>query len=228
VVVAGSTGLVGREVIRQLAERSDVALAALVRRPGSLAGFVGAAQDGSGSREVVFDFDDPTAYERIGSEIPCDVLLCCVGSTLRAAGSKAAFLKVEHDIPVRFVERLQRACPRTIFAFVSSIGAHRPSGFYLRNKADVERVVRESGLAYVIARPSVLLGERRELRPAERVATLVMPPVFSFLAALTLKRSTFVELYAPVRASRVAAALIREAVDAQPPRAEILAGHALV
>ncbi len=92
VVVAGATGLIGALVLKHLAARSDVAVAALVRRPGALQASAFGAATGS-VKERVFDFGTPGSYEELGSRsLPCDVLLCCIGTTLRQAGSEAAFL----------------------------------------------------------------------------------------------------------------------------------------
>ena len=91
VVIAGATGLVGRELVRQLAERRDVETTALVRRQGALKGFA------SRVREVVFDYRSSTELERLGAELPCDLLFCALGTTLKRAGSPEAFREALAD-----------------------------------------------------------------------------------------------------------------------------------
>jgi uncharacterized protein YbjT (DUF2867 family) len=212
VLLAGSTGLIGRAVLGQLAGRADVQVTALVRRPSGRALAANVA-------ERVFTFAPPGDYRLIGTaELPCDVLLCCVGSTMRQAGSQEAFRQVERDVPLALAARLAASGPEAVFGFVSSIGAERPTGFYLKNKAETEAGIVALGVRHVIVRPSLLLGERQELRPGERLATWVMPPLFTALGALGLTRVAAVAKYRPIPATRVAATLIAYCVD-QPARA---------
>src|SRR5690554_3012760 len=121
VVVAGSTGLIGKQLIAQLAARDDVQVTALVRKAGR-------TLQAPNVKERVFDFK--ADYAGIGtSMIPCDVLLCAIGTTMSQAGSKAAFLAVDRDIPLALVARL-RDLGGAVFGLVSSTGAGRPRGFY--------------------------------------------------------------------------------------------------
>src|SRR5688572_23260021 len=102
VVVAGSTGLVGGAVTAALGGRTDTVVTALVRKP------TGRTYPAN-VRECVFDFADVKSYERIGTaEIPCDVLLCCLGTTMKVAGSRAAFLAIERDMPLALLGRAQK------------------------------------------------------------------------------------------------------------------------
>jgi uncharacterized protein YbjT (DUF2867 family) len=217
VVVAGGTGLVGREALRQLAARLDVEATALVRRPG--AGLPG------GVRERVFDYEQEASYEALGGEVPCDALLCCLGTTRKKAGSDEAFRRVDRDYPIRLLERLKTLPGRPVFGLVSSVGADRGAGLYLRTKAEVEEAVRASGLPYVIVRPSLLVGEREESRPGERLGLAVSVPLFKALQ--TFATGELVARYAPIEGTRVAAALIRGALDEREP-ALILEGKRLL
>ena len=206
VVVAGATGLVGRELIRQLEERKDVDFTALVRKAGRLRSISGRVND------VVFDFDDPAAYQRLGTEIPCDVLLCALGTTLQAAGSPEAFRKVDLDYPKAFIERLASLDSKPLFGVVSSVGADKPKGLYLSTKAEMELALVGSGLPYVIVRPSLLLGSRREFRLGEKAAQLLSKP-FLFFAKLLAPRSNLLWKYLPIEASAVAHALLLTCLD---------------
>jgi uncharacterized protein YbjT (DUF2867 family) len=208
VVVAGGTGLVGREVLRQLAVRPDVEVTALVRRAS--AGLP------AGVRERVFDYEQDASYEALGGEIPCDVLLCCLGTTRKKAGSDEAFRRVDRDYPLRLLERLQRIPGHPVFGLVSSVGADRAIGLYLKTKAEVEAAVHGSGLSFVIVRPSLLVGERKESRPGERLGLAVSVPFFRLLQ--TFATGELVARYAPIEGARVAAALIRGALDTKEPR----------
>ena len=113
VVVAGGTGMVGREVLRQLAARADVAASALVRKPG--------ASLPAGVSEVPFDYESDASYARLGGEVSCDVLLCCLGTTRRQAGSDEAFRRVDRDYPLRLLARLDELPGRPVFGLVSSM-----------------------------------------------------------------------------------------------------------
>lgn len=210
VVVAGPTGLVGREIIRLLEERPEVEFTALVRKTGRLRALSGRVQ------EVLFDYEDPASYERLGTEIPCDVLLCALGTTLKVAGSPEAFQRVDRDYPVALMNRLAKLDPRPVFGVVSSVGAAKPKGLYLRTKAEMERALLDSGLPFVVARPSLLLGRRREYRLAERLAALLLAKPYLYLARALAPRSRLVWRYAPIEAALVARALVRTCVDDPP------------
>jgi uncharacterized protein YbjT (DUF2867 family) len=202
VVVAGSTGLVGREVVRLLASRPDVAITALVRR---LEGKIAASDR---VKEVLFDYTTPASYDRLGGELACDTLLCCLGTTLKKAGSPAAFLEVDREYPLALLRRLATRSNRPVFGLCSSVGANRPRGLYLEAKAAVEEAVRASGLPAVIVRPSLLLGERAERRVAERVAIALAVPPFRFLGRVVGRRAGWVGMLAPVPAADVARSLV--------------------
>lgn len=205
VVVAGASGLVGSSVVRLLEKRDDVTVWALARRPGST--------PGSRRREVLFDPRADGDVAKLGGEIPCDVLLSCLGTTIRKAGSQAAFRAVDHELPVRLLERLKKLEVRPGFGLVSSVGADRPSGFYLKTKRETEEAVQASGLPYVIVRPSVLDGERGESRPLERLALGLMRPLCGAAAALTGRGWGALGRLQPIPADTVARALVRNAVD---------------
>ena len=205
VIVAGSTGLVGSELIRQLKERSGVRVTALVRRPCGLSGPPSVT-------EKIFDFASESAYAEIGTDtMPCDVLLCAVGTTIRKAGSRAAFVAIDRDIPLRLAAALASNNPKAVFGFVSSIGADRPRGFYLQTKAAVEAGLAALGMPHVLARPSLLLGERAESRPMEELMSNFLPSVFNLGDLVGLKRA--LNRYRPIAATYVARALLQQTLN---------------
>jgi uncharacterized protein YbjT (DUF2867 family) len=211
VIVAGSTGLIGAAALAALADRGDVKVTALVRKPSG-------RQLPANVTERVFDFSPPGDYKLIGTpELPCDVLLCCVGSTMKQAGSQDAFRRIERDVPLALAARMVALGPNAIFGFVSSAGAGSPTGFYLQNKAETEAGIVALGVRHVIVRPSLLLGERREFRPSERLATWLVPPVFTVLGAVGMMRLKRVAQFRPITARRVADTLIAYCID-QPAR----------
>jgi len=222
VVIAGATGLIGKELTRQLHERPGVSFTALVRKTGILTNLSDRV------REVIFDFEDPASYAKLGSEIRCDVLLCALGTTLKIAGSHEAFRKVDLDYPRALMNRAAALDSKPIFGLVSSIGAAQPKGFYLQTKAEVEKALLDSGLPYLIVRPSLLLGDREEFRLGERLSAVLLAKPYLALARTFLPNSPQIWKYAPIEASKVAEALLRICVD-EPPyqQGRVLSGIAL-
>ena len=162
VLLAGGTGLVGAMVASRLADDPDILLTSLVRSPRR-------PQDRPTDFEALVD--DPAAVAGAG---PFDVGISCLGTTLRKAGSEAAFRRVDHDYVVA-AARAARAGGATHFILVSSVGAGGRA-FYLRVKGETEAAVAALGFERLdLIRPGLLLGDRAERRPAERLAQLAMP-----------------------------------------------------
>lgn len=218
VIVAGATGLVGQALVAALALRPDVRVAALTRSAGR-------APLPADVEEVVFDYDDEDSYRRIGRELPCDVLYCCLGTTRKAAGSDEAFRRVDLEYPRHLFARVAALVQRPIVGLVSSVGADRPKGLYLETKAEVEALLLGTRLPHVIVRPSLLLGERAGSRPAERAGQLAFGPLGRALRAIAPQSG--VVRYAPIEAGRVAAALVHFTLDRPGRAAWVVEGPAL-
>jgi uncharacterized protein YbjT (DUF2867 family) len=120
----------------------------------------------------VVDFDRLTVADIAGA----DDIFCALGTTIKKAGSQAAFRNVDYDAIVNLARAGVEAGAKK-FVLVSSIGADPSSGnFYLRVKGETEQAV--SGLPFEavhIMRPSLLLGRRDELRTGEGFAQAIMP-----------------------------------------------------
>jgi uncharacterized protein YbjT (DUF2867 family) len=96
-----------------------------------------------------------------------DAVICALGSTLKQAGTQAAFAAVDRDLPLT-IAALARACGATRFALNSSLGADINGNFYLRTKAEAEAGIRKLAYPYyTIVRPSLIDTARRQSRPAE-------------------------------------------------------------
>lgn len=159
-LVVGATGLVGREIVALLAADAGVSeIVVLVRRPSE------APPDDRRIREVVVDFD---ALDRNPSLFAVDQVFCALGTTIKKAGSQSAFRRVDFDYPLQ-VAKLARAAGARHFLLVSALGADAGSSvFYNRVKGELEEALR--AIAYpslTIARPSLLEGDRTEVRPGE-------------------------------------------------------------
>ncbi|GIZ12406.1 oxidoreductase [Pseudomonas sp. NCCP-436] len=102
---------------------------------------------------------------------PLDTVFCCLGSTLRQAGSQTAFRRVDHDLILAFAHRARELGARHLI-LISALGANPQSSvFYNRVKGETEVSLRAMDWPQLtIARPSLLLGARREFRLGERLA----------------------------------------------------------
>ena len=98
VVVAGSTGEVGKRLVRLASGRPDLVVHALVRRKGTWHG--DPAVD-----EIVFDYEDNAAYSVLFCDVPCDALLIALGTTTAKAGVKG-LMRVDSDYPLFLISRV--------------------------------------------------------------------------------------------------------------------------
>ncbi|EAT13442.1 NAD(P)H-binding protein [Bermanella marisrubri] len=111
-----------------------------------------------------------------------DVAICCLGTTIKQAGSQDAFKAVDLDGVLAFANLAKhRGCKR--FIVISSVGANAQSkNFYLRTKGEMELGLERLGFEQlVILRPSLLLGQRHEFRLAESLASWLAPLLSPFL-----------------------------------------------
>ncbi len=215
VVIAGASGVVGARALHHLLARDDVGgVVALGRRA------LPAQHEKLVSR--IADFGSKTA---IASEIPdgTAVAMCCLGTTLKRAGSKDAFRAVDHDAVVAFADGARAKGARR-FVLVSSIGADpRSRNFYLRTKGETEKALERLGYPQLmVLRPSFIddEGTRGEYRMAERLTLPIARIVFSVLGKTSR--------YAPVRADVIAKAVVRLALDdIDSPRVRIVESEQL-
>lgn len=137
-------------------------------------------------------------------------VFCCLGTTLKTAGSQEAFRKVDFTYPTESA-RLAVLQGASQFLLVSSLGADAKSSvFYSRTKGEVERAIAASDLTSVqIFRPSLLLGQRDEVRTGEIIAEKFSRAI-SFLLIGPLRK------YRPIEARTVAAAMIAVAKQQSP------------
>ncbi|MEK6649800.1 MAG: oxidoreductase [Bacteroidota bacterium] len=191
-LILGSSGLVGSHVLTMLLDSPHYAqVHSLVRRSS------GATHPKL--HEVVVDFD---RISEAGDAVRGNDVFCCLGTTIRVAGSHEAFKKVDLTYVVETAGAALRA-GATRFFVVSSLGANPTSSvFYNRTKGEMEATVsRMPFLSVGILRPSLLLGERREFRLGERIGAVGMR-LTSFAMVGPARK------YRPIQASAVAAGML--------------------
>ena len=153
-------------------------------------------------RQVIFDPDNISEKE---SEITGNQAFCCIGTTIKKAGSKEVFFKIDHDLIINLAKAsLKNGIP--VFTVISSIGANtKASNFYLNTKGLMEEKLKSIGFKNLnILRPSMLLGLRSESRKLEETGKVIMKAL-GFLLIGKLNK------YKPVHAETVARAMIKAA-----------------
>ncbi|WP_263264844.1 oxidoreductase [Pseudomonas sp. RIT-PI-S] len=102
---------------------------------------------------------------------PVDIAFCCLGTTIKQAGSQEAFRAIDHDLAVAFALRARELGARHLLV-ISAIDADPASSvFYSRVKGELELALREQNWPQLtLARPSILIGNRSEPRLAEQIA----------------------------------------------------------
>jgi uncharacterized protein YbjT (DUF2867 family) len=205
--VAGGSGLVGRELLQQLA---GTPVLALVRRP-----LKGLPSDARREERVV-------DLQALHADLPSPRrVFIALGTTMAQAGSQAAFRAVDFDA-VLAVARAARARGATHCGVVSALGADARSGvFYNRVKGEAEAALAALGFErLVIARPSLLDGQREALGQAHRAGEAWSLRLARPLAPLIPKA------WRPIAADRVARAL-RLALDQPGPAVQVLESGAM-
>jgi uncharacterized protein YbjT (DUF2867 family) len=193
-LLAGASGLIGREVQRQWVGPGT--LHCLLRQPQAAAPH---------TQVHVVDY---AALPRLAA---ATYAFCCLGTTIKTAGSQAAFRAVDFDAVLHFARAAQRAGVKRL-AVVSALGANAKSGnFYSRVKGEMEAALVALGFStLVIARPSLLAGDRSSLgQPLRRgeVWTLALTrPLAPLIPAA----------WRPIEAATVARAMLQALQEARP------------
>lgn len=190
-VVFGSTGLVGSFVLSLLQNDDRYSKIFVFNRSKRLI-------NSPKTEQIRTDFSNlPAQLEGISA----NHIFCCVGTTIKKAGSQKEFEKIDYQIPVEVAKAIKSKTSKLIL--VSSLGADKnSSGFYLRIKGRMEESVKELiGERFYAVRPSFLLGDRTEKRPAEWLMKHVFNAL-SFLFIGPLKK------YKAIPANQVAKAMI--------------------
>jgi uncharacterized protein YbjT (DUF2867 family) len=194
-LLAGATGLVGGFCLRRLlADPRYASVTVWSRSPLPVA-----------HAKLSIELVDFSSFPSDGDHV--DEIFCCLGTTIRKAGSQEAFRKVDHDYALSLA-KFGKVTGAHAFIMVSALGADpRSSVFYNRVKGEAETDIGALGLPRaVFLRPSILLGPRQENRLGERLGILAG----RLIAPLLLGR---LAKYRPIHADTVAAAMMRVAND---------------
>lgn len=197
-LVAGASGLIGGHLLRQLLDDPVYdRVTTLARRALPLT-----------HKKLVQRAVDFDRLAEVGDFPRVHDVFCCLGTTIRQAGSQDAFRKVD----MSYVVELGRMAVRhrtAQFLVVTALGADpRSRVFYNRVKGETEEAIGRLQFEGIqIFRPSLLLGKRMQSRPAERIAGLLSPLV-GWVMVGPLAR------YRPIKAATVARAMVRVARDA--------------
>ncbi len=197
VMLAGASGLVGGHTLESLLEDNSVTDIILLVRTQLLLSHAKVFQ-------IVTNFDelDSLSLKEYGIE-GVDAALCALGSTIKKSGSQKAFHEIDCSYVLSFADFAKKN-GATKFAVISALGADKGSSiFYNRVKGEMEEGLKALGFeTLTIIRPSLLLGQRKESRPAERIFIHLSPLINKTLIG-PLKK------YRGIEAKKVASYLAR-------------------
>lgn len=196
-LIVGSTGLVGKYVVEYLLDNPKVEqVISLVRKPSGM--------QHSKLNEIIIDFDNLDQY---ASQFKADTLFCCLGTTIKAAGSQEAFKKVDYEYPIKVAEICKQNGTQHML-IITALGADKNSGiFYNKVKGETEETLKTLDFEQLdILQPSLLIGERDEFRLGENIAQKVMP-LFDGLMFGSLKK------YKSITGKQVAKAMVEIALQ---------------
>jgi NAD(P)H-binding len=204
----GSTGLTGSFLVRQLlADSAITKVISVSRRSLNI----------SNPKLTEVLVSNLAELPTIQSKIRAELYFCCLGTTIKAAGSKENFEKVDHAAVVDFA-KIAKAHDAKSLTLVSAMGANADSMFfYNRVKGRTENDVKARGLrSLFIFRPALLVGPRAEFRFGEMLATLTVVPLSRVLPT-RIQKSLF------TNAETLAARMLAEGKAAHPGIHVILA-----
>ena len=176
VLVAGATGLTGSSLVEQLVQSNEVSVVYVLQRKES--------HYTSPKIKVILINDISAEIEKLNECESVSWVYCCLGTTIKNAGSKSAFEKVDFDYVLslgKWASRNQVAG----FSLVSAKGASIKSMIHYNEvKGRIEKALMDLNFKYLhIFRPSLLLGNRIEKRPGEETARKIFSKINFILPA---------------------------------------------
>ena len=166
ITLIGSTGLIGTHFLEEISSDDFQDVNAITRRR------IPNPKNKDFIKQSIHDFSD---LQKMRQDLKTDVLVSAFGTTIKKAGSKEEFMKIDHDLPLEISRIAKEEGCRTMI-LISSMGANSKSNiFYSRVKGLLEEALEKIEFEeFHILRPSLLLGKRTEARPAEHISKLIM------------------------------------------------------
>lgn len=187
--------MVGTELLQQLLENKNYGkVISLVRRETS--------HQNPKLEQIIVDF---SSLDEVASRMIADEYYCCLGTTMKKAGSKENFAKVDYLYPVNLATIAEKNKVKK-YLLITAMGANKESRiFYNKVKGEVEETISQKNIESIfIFQPSLLLGERDEERLGEKILMKLQRPL-SLLLVGPLKK------YNPIHAKEVASGMIQMA-----------------
>ena len=181
-VICGASGLVGSQLLRALLQDTEISQIVSVGRKSVK------IQNPKLKEVLISSLAELSANQQ---ELKGDIYFCCLGTTIKAAGSQENFKKVDFTAVVDFAKVASLNTCKS-FSVVSASGANpRSMIYYNRIKGEMEEAVKALNLKRVIIfQPSLLLGKRTESRKGESLAIAIFHMVAPFLSRSLMKRLT--------------------------------------
>lgn len=197
-LVLGATGLVGKNLVKRLLERDEYELINVVCRRAC----------GTNHKRIVETIVDFETLDTASEAFAVDDVFCCLGTTMKKAGSKVAFRQVDFDY---VLEAGKIAAQNGVkqFILVTAHGANpKSTNFYNQVKGEIEEEIHKLQIDGIqIVRPSLLLGYRQEKRIKEKIGAPILK-LLNYLPGKMGKNTS------PITASMVAYAMIKIALNA--------------
>ena len=210
VLIAGASGLVGAEVLRELQTIPTIEkIVVLVRKPFENTNPL--------VQQMQVDFDNLAGSSVCFNDI--DTVFCCLGTTIKIAKTKDAFRKVDYEYPMAIALLSVQQNVKN-FLCITAMGADPSSSvFYSRVKGELERDISKCQIPSIsFFRPSLLIGDRKESRPAEK-AGILFAKALSFLFIGPLKN------YKGITVQKVAKAMVERGKHPVPGVQFVLSGQ---
>ncbi len=178
-LIVGATGLVGRQLLDVLLKNDYYHQILIVSRRT-----VGVKDNRI--KELIINFD---SFDDFKDQISANDYYCSIGTTMKQAGSKEAFLKIDYSYPIKLAQHALEDPNFEQFLLVSSYGANSKSSlFYNEVKGKTEEALKEMNLKkLLIFQPSLLLGYRKDFRLLEEMAKLLSSILSFFIIGTRLR-----------------------------------------
>lgn len=213
-LLLGATGLVGGYCLYQLLSYDDYDQVTVITRSPLDMAIVNEGEENlseAALNKLHVIKGDMQTLETSLTGVEADHIYCCLGTTIKKAGSQDAFKRVDYEYPLAVAKLYQGKA--SAFVLVSSIGA-RPASkvFYSRVKGEIEAKLIELDYPQLnIMQPSLITGPRQERRLGEVVAIGMMSPFSEFMIG-------FLGQYRPRHAREIAIAMVTSVTRVKGPK----------